>query len=246
MAFLSGTVTSVATSVETGVTTLKKRYVAYYRVSTRRQGESGLGLEAQKDAVHRFVGEHDLVAEVEEVESGGRSDRPALEAALRECRLRAATLLIAKLDRLSRSVAFISRLQEQGVDFVACDNPHANTFTVQIMAAMAEFERKLISERTKVALAAAKARGVKLGGRRGEHRIEDHGAAGRRCSAKVRSKRAEMRAHDHLDVVQAIRAEGASSLRAIATGLNERAVPAPKGGSWSASQVRRVLARAPS
>lgn len=218
-----------------------KRYVGYFRVSTRRQGESGLGLEAQRDAVDRFIGGGELIATFEEVESGGRADRPALDAALRECRIRRATLVIAKLDRLARSVAFVSKLQEDGVDFVAADMPHANTFTIQIIAATAEFERKLISERTKAALKAAKARGVILGGRRAGHRIEDHSRLGRERSAVVRSQKAVARVSDCGQIIEAIRAEGTSSLRGIATVLNSRGIPAARGGSWSAGQVRRIV-----
>ena len=221
----------------------QQRYVAYYRVSTRRQGESGLGLEAQKDAVRRFIGGVELVAEHQEVESGSRADRPALEAALRDCRVHRATLVIAKLDRLARSVAFISKLQEDGADFVAVDLPHANTFTVQIMAATAEFERKLISERTKAALQAARSRGVRLGGRRQGHRIEDHAERGRIRSAEVRSSTANALAQDRLEVISNIRDQGVTSLRGIARALNDRSIPAPRGGEWCAGQVKRVIER---
>jgi DNA invertase Pin-like site-specific DNA recombinase len=220
-----------------------KPYIAYYRVSTKRQGESGLGLEAQQEAVRKFIVGAELIAEHQEVESGGRADRPALEAALRDCRIHRATLVIAKLDRLARSVAFISRLQEAGVDFVAVDLPHANTFTVQIMAAVAEHERRLIAERTKAALQAAKARGVQLGGRRAGHRIEDHAAKGRERSALVRAQQADAVAKDRLEVIDAIRASGSTSLRAIARTLNDRSVPAPRGGQWSAGQVKRIVER---
>lgn len=220
-----------------------KRYVAYYRVSTKRQGESGLGLDAQREAVLRFIAGADLASEHQEIESGGKADRPALEAALRDCRIHGATLVIAKLDRLARSVAFISRLQEEGVDFVAVDLPHANTFTVQIMAAVAEHERRLVAERTRAALAAATARGVKLGGRRGMHRIEAHASKGRARSAEVRTAKAKALAADRLDVIHAIQASGIGSLQGVARELNRRAIPAPRGGSWSAGQVRRVLLR---
>lgn len=220
-----------------------KGFVAYYRVSTKRQGDSGLGLDAQREAVRRFIGSSSLVAEHEEIESGGRADRPALEAALRDCRLHGATLVIAKLDRLARSVAFISRLQEDGVQFVAVDLPHANNFTVQIMAAVAEHERRLIAERTRAALEAAKARGVRLGGRRGEHRIEHFSDRGRQRSAEVRGAKAQALAADRFELVRAIRAQGVVSLQGIARELNKRAIPAPRGGAWSAGQVRRIMLR---
>jgi DNA invertase Pin-like site-specific DNA recombinase len=141
-------------------------FVAYYRVSTERQGRSGLGLEAQQKAVrdHLNGGDWKLVGEFTEVESGKRSDRPKLAEALKACRVRGATLIIAKLDRLARNVHFVSGLMESGVEFTAVDFPQANRLAVHILAAVAEHEAKMISERTKAALAAAKARGVKLGG----------------------------------------------------------------------------------
>jgi DNA invertase Pin-like site-specific DNA recombinase len=144
------------------------KFVAYYRV-TQRQGRSGLGLDAQRKAVadHLNGGGWRIVAEFTEIESGKRSDRPKLAEALKACRVLGATLIIAKLDRLARNVHFISGLMESGVDFTAVDFPQANRLTVHILAAVAEHEAKLISERTKPALAAAKARGVKLGGDRG-------------------------------------------------------------------------------
>jgi DNA invertase Pin-like site-specific DNA recombinase len=137
----------------------------YYRVSTTQQGASGLGLDAQREAVARHVAgaQGTIVAEFQEIESGKRNDRPQIAAALAACRWRRATLVIAKLDRLARNVHFISSLMESGVDFVACDNPHATRLTIHILAAVAEHEREMISQRTIAALAAAKARGVKLG-----------------------------------------------------------------------------------
>jgi DNA invertase Pin-like site-specific DNA recombinase len=141
------------------------RFVAYYRVSTDKQGRSGLGLEAQREAVRSFLngGNWSLADAVTEVESGKRNDRPELDRALGLCRLYGATLVVAKLDRLARNVAFISKLMESGVDFVAVDFPQANRLTVHILAAVAEHEAAMISQRTRAALAAAKARGVKLG-----------------------------------------------------------------------------------
>jgi DNA invertase Pin-like site-specific DNA recombinase len=220
-----------------------KRYVAYYRVSTRRQGESGLGIDAQKEAVRTFIGGAELVTEHEEIESGGRVDRPALEAALRDCRVHRATLLIAKLDRLSRSVSFIAKLHDEQVDFVAVDNPTANRFTVQILAAVAEHERRMISDRTKAALQAAKARGVRLGGRRTGHRIEDHSARGRERSVGVRIAKADAVAADRMEIIRAVQSEGIASLRGLARELNSRSIPAPQGGQWSAGQVKRVVSR---
>jgi DNA invertase Pin-like site-specific DNA recombinase len=145
------------------------KFVSYLRVSTARQGRSGLGLEAQREAVSVFLngGRWKLVENVIEVESGKKNDRPELARALRLCRMKQATLLVAKLDRLARNVAFISALMESGVDFTAVDFPTANRLTVHVLAAVAEHEAAMISARTKAALAAAKRRGVKLGGHRG-------------------------------------------------------------------------------
>lgn len=149
--------------------TAKGRFVAYHRVSTAKQGRSGLGLEAQRAAVAAYLngGPWKLVGEFVEVESGKRADRPELGKALDLCHLIGATLVIAKLDRLTRNVAFMANLMESQVEFVACDNPHASRFTIHILAAVAEHERDQISARTKAALAAAKARGTTLGGYKG-------------------------------------------------------------------------------
>src|SRR3954452_8738746 len=146
--------------------TAARRFIAYYRVSTDKQGQSGLGLEAQRKTVTDYLngGAWALIGEFTEVESGKRDDnRPVLAKALAACRAHGATLVIAKLDRLARNVAFISRLMEGGVEFVAVDFPTANRLTIHILAAVAEHEREMISARTKAALQAAKARGVKLG-----------------------------------------------------------------------------------
>jgi DNA invertase Pin-like site-specific DNA recombinase len=217
------------------------RYIAYYRVSTKRQGRSGLGLEAQKNAVADFLngGRWTLVDEVTEVESGKRSDRPALAKALSLCRLHKATLAVAKMDRLSRNLHFLTGLMESGVDFVACDLPQANKLTVHVLAAVAEAEAEAISARTKAALAAAKARGVKLGGDRGN--IAAVCRKGAAASARARREEMRKRTEDLLPVIEAIRSEGAASLREIAAALNEREMPAARGGKWSATQVFRVL-----
>lgn len=223
--------------------THNRRFVAYYRVSTAKQGTSGLGLEAQKESVTTYLngGNWKMVAEVTEVESGKRNDRPELSQALSLCRIHNATLVIAKLDRLARNVAFISNLMESGVDFTAVDFPEANRLTIHILAAVAEHEASMISARTKAALAAAKARGVKLGGDRGM--IATQALKGAEASAKLRSEKAEKRAGDLLPVVQTIQREGVTSLRQIAGVLNERNIPAARGGKWSAAQVRRLMFR---
>ena len=142
-----------------------EKYVAYYRVSTQKQGRSGLGLDAQRKAVEDYIngGGAEIVAEYTEVESGGRSDRAELEKALHQCKATGAKLVIAKLDRLSRDAHFLLGLQKSEVSFVAADLPEANELTVGLMAVIAQHERRMISKRTKEALAAAKRRGVKLG-----------------------------------------------------------------------------------
>jgi DNA invertase Pin-like site-specific DNA recombinase len=221
------------------------KYIAYYRVSTKRQGLSGLGLDAQKDSVAAHLsGKGKLVAEFTEVEHGTRkgNHRPQLKAALAQCRVHGATLIIAKLDRLARNVNFISNLMESKVDFVAVDFPEANRLTIHILAAVAEHEAEMISTRTKLALAAAKRKGTVLGGDRGNtHLIYKKG---NRASAKVRSKLAQRRAADLLPVIDSIKAEGATTLREIAGQLNQRGITTARGGEWSAVQVLRVTAQA--
>src|SRR6516162_10142564 len=215
-------------------------FVSYLRVSTDRQGASGLGLEAQRKAVLDYLngGPWSLIDEYVEVESGANDERPKLAEALARCRLHNATLVIAKLDRLSRDAHFLLGLQKAGVRFVAADMPEANEMIVGIMAVVAQAERKMISRRTKDALAAAKARGVKLGGDRGN--LPAVAEKGRRIGLEVRRKAARQRAADIAPVVSYLRAHGATSLRQIAAGLNERGIPAPRGGEWNAAQVRRL------
>jgi DNA invertase Pin-like site-specific DNA recombinase len=219
------------------------RFVSYLRVSTDRQGKSGLGLEAQRAAVLDFLngGNWNLVAEVVEVESGKRADRPKLAEALRLCRLHNATLVIAKLDRLSRDAHFLLGLDKAGVDFVAADMPQANRLTVGIMAMVADEERRMISARTKAALAAAKARGTKLGGDRGN--LAGVAAEGRAKSAVIRGAKAAARADDLAPVIADLRAAGLVSLRQIAAGLNDRGFATPRGGRWAAEQVKALLTR---
>ncbi len=216
-------------------------FIAYYRVSTAKQGASGLGLEAQQASVREYLngGNWNLLAEVTEVESGKRSDRPKLEEARRLCRLHGATLIIAKLDRLSRNARFLLELQESGVDFVAVDMPSANKLTVGIMALVAQDEAERISARTKAALAAAKARGVKLGGNRGAELTD----AAREASRAMRTGKAEARASDLAPLIKELQAQGVTSLREIAKALNDRGIPTARGKEWAPEQVRRVLAK---
>lgn len=219
------------------------KYVAYYRVSTAKQGKSGLGLEAQQESVRSYLngGRWQMIGEFVEVESGKRKDRPALTEALALCRLHGATLVIAKLDRLARNVNFISNLMEAGIDFTAVDFPQANRLTIHILAAVAEHEASMISARTKAALGAAKARGVVLGGNRGN--IAGESRKGNRISAAKRGAMATARANDLLPVIRAAQANGASSLRQIADALNGKEIKTARGGEWSAVQVARILER---
>ncbi|GHH20954.1 resolvase [Sphingomonas glacialis] len=217
------------------------KHVAYYRVSTAKQGRSGLGLDAQRAAVTAYLngGSWELTGEVTEVESGKRDDnRPQLLEALRLCRATGATLIVAKLDRLSRDAAFLMQLKNSGAQFVAADMPGANTFTVGVMALVAQQEREAISARTKAALAAAKARGVTLGGHRG-HVLPHHRAAA--LSAAVRSNASQASARDVRVSIEQARANGAVSLREIASALNQAGITTPRGGQWQASQVKRVI-----
>ena len=216
----------------------QKPFVAYFRVSTDKQGRSGLGLEAQRKSVMDFTAGNGwkMVAEYTEVESGRRNDRPQLAEALKTCRKNKATLVIAKLDRLARNVAFISNLMEAGVDFVAADMPHANRLTVHILAAVAEHEREMISARTKVALAAAKARGTRLGNPRPYQAVQLGGAATR--------AKADQFAANVCPIIEGIRKAGVVSCNGIANALNARGVKAARGGVWSARTVANVITRA--
>jgi DNA invertase Pin-like site-specific DNA recombinase len=217
-------------------------FVAYYRVSTNKQGASGLGLEAQQAAVQSYLngGKWKLVAEFTEVESGKHSDRPKLAAALTACKRRKATLVIAKLDRLARNVHFISGLMESGVDFVATDCPNDDRFMLHIRAAMAEDEARKISQRTKAALQAAKARGVQLGGYRGGPAPD---AAACEASLEARRAKASEFAAEISTVITEIEASGITSANAVATELNRRSYKAPRGGEWRAQQVLRLRNR---
>jgi DNA invertase Pin-like site-specific DNA recombinase len=219
------------------------KFVAYFRVSTAKQGKSGLGLEAQQEAVRTYLngGNWKMEGEFVEVESGKRNDRPQLAEALALCRLHGATLIIAKLDRLARNVNFISNLMESSVEFTAVDFPQANRLTIHILAAVAEHEATMISARTKAALGAAKARGVSLGGNRGN--IAGEALKGAKVSALKRGTKAAIRARDLLPVIRSAQLDGASSLRQIAEVLNTREIRTARGGEWSAVQVRRVLRR---
>jgi DNA invertase Pin-like site-specific DNA recombinase len=215
-------------------------FVSYLRVSTRRQGESGLGLEAQRAAVARHVGAGRLVGQYLEVESGGKNDRPQLAAALAHARVTNSTLIIAKLDRLARNVAFISSLMEAGVDFVAADLPSANKLTIHILAAVAEYEREQISARIKAALAAAKARGVKLGSPDGGRALLAAGKGNTAAIAALQASAAAWRSR-LMPIIEAIRATGITSPSAIAAELDQRGIVTLRGGKWRGPTVKRLL-----
>lgn len=217
-------------------------YVAYLRVSTDKQGRSGLGLEAQQAAIDAFLrpGDHLIQPPFVEVESGKKDDRPQLEAAIALCRKTGATLLIAKLDRLARKLAFIANLLDSGVEFTAVDMPNANRLTVHIMAAMAEHEREMISTRTKAALQAAKARGVKLGGDRGYRPAQAPDAS---LATVARQEKATKAAHSIMPVITELQGQGISSLNALAAKLNEMGMKTSRGGNWTATAVKRAIER---
>ncbi len=210
----------------------EQRYVTYFRVSTDRQGRSGLGLDAQREAVSQFLAGRSatVVAEFVEVESGGKDDRPKLRDALAACQRGKATLLIAKLDRLARSVAFIANLMDSETEFVAVDMPHASRFILHVLAAVAEHERQIIGERTKAALAAAKARGVRLG-LNGQRLAAQHKADATAFAIEVGG------------AISAARRVGALTTRQIADHMNAAGVQSRQGGRWHPASVARVIKR---
>ncbi len=211
-----------------------EKYVSYVRVSTDRQGISGLGLDAQRKAITDYIDSKPDAAlgeEFIEVESGKRSDnRPELQAAIAYCKRNRATLIIAKLDRLARNVHFISGLMESGIEFVAVDNPNANRLMLHMLAAFAEHERECISKRTKEALAQARLRGVVLG-KNGKVLAADN-----KAKAVTHAKSLE-------HIITAIKAEGYLTLRAISEQLNQRGIPSPEGKSWHLCSVHRLVQR---
>ena len=222
-----------------------RKLIAYMRVSTRRQGESGLGLEGQLKAVTDYASREGAVciAQYTEIESGRRSDRPKLAEALEHARSARATLVVAKLDRLARNVAFLSALLDCGCDFVACDNPHANRLTVQILSVVAEDEARRISERTKAALAAAKARGTKLGSARPGHwegREHRRGwAVATKIAAANRTKAAAEGNRLVCRIIGELRAAGAT-WAAVAVELNARGHVSRRGNPWTAQTACQV------
>jgi DNA invertase Pin-like site-specific DNA recombinase len=206
---------------------MRGKFISYLRVSTDKQGERGYGMAAQKKAVTDFLngGNWELLGEFVEVESGKHNDRPELAKALAACRKHKAKLVIAKLDRLARNVAFIANLMDGRVDFVCCDMPQATRLTIHVLAAVAEHEREMIAKRTKEGLAAAKVRGVQLGN-------SDLARANKAAAIERAKALAPMFAE--LDGKPA---------REIARILNDRKVATPAGGSWHAATVNRVRER---
>ena len=224
---------------------MSKRFVAYYRVSTKRQGRSGLGLDAQKSAVENYLNasDYELVRSYTEVESGKRTDidRPQLHQALAACRVHKATLIISKLDRLARNAKFLFELQDSGLDFICCDMPSANRLTIGIMALVAEEERKMISKRTREALQAAKARGVRLG----TNNLTNEGIKkGILNAIEARKSKANAFCNDIVGVINSIKETGYTSLNAIADELNKRGITTYRNCQWKPNSVKRILDRA--
>jgi DNA invertase Pin-like site-specific DNA recombinase len=211
---------------------VEHQFVTYYRVSTDRQGRSGLGLDAQREAVRQFLATRSatVIQEFVEVESGGKDDRPKLREAIAACQRGKATLLIAKLDRLARSVAFIANLMDGNTEFIACDMPEASRLLLHVMAAFAEHERQVIGDRTKAALAAAKARGVRLGAN-GTELARKHKASAEAFAAAMRPS------------IEIAYSSGARTSRQLAAYLNHANIVSREGGRWHPASVVRLLAR---
>jgi DNA invertase Pin-like site-specific DNA recombinase len=222
----------------------RPRFVSYLRVSTTKQGASGLGIEAQREAVASYLARaangSELLEEFVEVESGKRKDRPQLYKAIERCELAGANLIIARLDRLSRNAHFLLSLQEAKVPFIACDNPHADKFTVGILALVAQKEAEAISERTKAALKAAKARGKRLGNPNGASHL--WGRGNMEAVTALKSK-ANAKAQKLKGQLEAIKLDGHLTLTAIASELTRRGIVTSLGGSWHPMGVKRLLER---
>ena len=221
-----------------------ERFVAYYRVSTERQARSGLGLEAQREAVERLAAERrgQIVAEFTEAESGKVNTRPQLIKALHYAKVTGAVLLIAKLDRLSRNAAFLLALRDSGARFIAADVPDANDLTVGILALIAQQEREAISRRTREALLAAKRRGTRLGNPNGARALHRAGK-GNAAAVTALKTQADAHASELRPVIDSLRGEGMDTLGQLRDALNDRGMLTPRGGRWHASSVARLLAR---
>lgn len=219
---------------------VKLKYVSYFRVSTDKQGKSGLGLEAQQTSVEAFIDRHqgEILDSFTEIESGKKADRPELDRAIRRCKLTGATLVIAKLDRLSRDIAFIANLQKSKVEFVCVDMPDANTLTIGMMSVLAQYERELISERTKAGLAAAKKRGVKLGNPT-LHQVRNTDTS---MAREAKQKLAAERNTALRDLITEIEIDAGQpmSMAAIADALNSAGYTTARGRTFTKTQVRRI------
>ena len=216
-------------------------FISYYRVSTKKQSDSGLGLDAQKQTVNHYlqsVGGEVLDSFVE-TESGKKSDRPKLQKAIKNCQLKNAILLVAKLDRLSRDLHFVTSLQKSGIRFVVAENPEMNELTVHILAAMAQHETNMISDRTKKALAAAKARGVKLG----NPRLSEAGGGDTTNARKAKKEKSDKYATDMSEVIGEIKESGVAGLMGIAQSLNSMGFTTSRGFKWTPCSVSRVVKR---
>lgn len=221
------------------------KFISYCRVSTAKQGNSGLGLEAQRETIRQYLngGDWQLIGEFVEVESGKNNDRPELAKALKDCQLTGATLLVAKLDRLSRDIHFITSLEKAGIEFTVCDFPTANRFTIHIFAALAQYERELISQRTKAALAAKKARGAVLGSP--ENLTKENRDKGRMQGRAAIRDRADRFARMVAPKIREYREQGTDSLRGIAQKLNSDHVLTARGkaGTWTPTAVKNLVDR---
>ncbi len=215
---------------------MKPKFVVYRRVSTARQGESGLGLDAQTEAVNRYLHSSggEVVKEFTEIESGKKSDRPVLLEAIQLCKEHGYTLLVAKLDRLSRNLFFITTLQQSKVNFVAADNPHATTFVIHILVAVAEHERTLISQRTKAALDAAKRRGVRLGNPRYKETITKAIQARQELAQKRNSQLREI-------IAETMAKTGLKTLAEVANCLNLRGIKTNRGCQFTPTHIHRLM-----
>lgn len=214
-----------------------KKYIAYYRVSTVKQCVSGLGLSAQKEIVNNYITNNDIIInEYTEIESGKNNSRPALLSALQECKSLNATLIVAKLDRLSRSVSFISSLTDSNADFICCDFPSANKFTLHLFASVAQYERELISTRTKVALQAKKEQGVKLGAPNATFTMQMINTASQARTIKAQTNTNNMRAKAIINQLKSN-----MNLNQIAKYLNDNGFATSRGCKFQAVTVKRLI-----
>ena len=211
-------------------------YVAYYRVSTQDQGKDGYGIQDQESVVKRYVGNNELIASFKETESGSKSDRPELLKALALCKKEKATLVIARLDRLARNLYFVAKLQNSKIDFVCCDIPDANKFTIQLLAAVAEQYLDTLRKNTKAALAIAKKNGVQLGNPKNLKQASIKGN-------KVKQQQADQFANKINEIIKSIRAAGLNTFQDISVALNNRGIKTYNDGAWYPTTVKNIIER---